>query len=45
MSIRQLRELLTFLKLTDAGTFTEKREIIDKIINSGKIGELSSERN
>merc|ERR1719296_600096 len=42
MSIRQLRELLTFLKLTDAGTFTEKREIIDKIINSGKIEVIAS---
>ena len=39
MKIFQLRELLTFLKLNDAGnTFTEKRDIVDKIINSGRVG-------
>merc|ERR1740129_2725667 len=42
MTIRQLRELLTYLKLDDACTFTEKREIIDKIISSGKIEVIAS---
>lgn len=43
MKIFQLRELLTFLKLNDAGnTFTEKRDIVDKIINSGRVEVIAS---
>jgi len=43
MSIRQLRDLLTFLKLNDTFyTFTEKRDFVEKIINSGRIELIAS---
>merc|ERR1712157_469026 len=42
LTVRQLRDLISFLKIDSVSNFLEKRELVDKVLKSGKIELIAS---